>query len=90
MAEPVQSRGEEVCPRCRLAIKVDALRCPHCGERLSATSKFPLYVGIVGVLVLVFVAAIMLKTIRQADLNSADPAASQQSSQPDKIPPLNK
>jgi hypothetical protein len=91
---PVRSRAEDVCPRCKLAIKVDALRCPHCGEHLSATSKFPLYVGVIGLLALLFVAFMMVKTIRRSDLNADTPAAGDQEisqpAQPDKPLPLNK
>jgi hypothetical protein len=90
---PIRTRSEDVCPRCKLEIKVDARRCLHCGEHLSATSKFPLYVGIVGLLALLFVAFIMVKTIRQSDLNADTPSGDQQISQPaqpDKPLPLNK
>jgi hypothetical protein len=91
---PIRSRAEDVCPRCMLAIKVDARRCPHCAEHLSATSKFPLYVGIVGLLALIFVAFIMIKTIRQSDLNADTPPTDDQQNsqpaQPDKPLPLNK
>jgi hypothetical protein len=91
---PNWSRADDICPRCKQAIKVDARRCRHCGERLSATSKFPLYVGIVGLLALLFVAFIMIKTIRRSDLNAeAPPADDQQISQPapsEKPLPLNK
>jgi hypothetical protein len=91
---PVRSRAEDVWPRCELAIKVDALRCTHCGERLSATSKFPLYVGLVGLLALLFVAFMMVKTIRRSDLNADAPLPSDQQvsqpAQPDKPLPLNK
>ena len=91
---PIRVRSEDVCPRCKLAIKVDARRCTHCGEHLSATSKFPLYVGIVGLLALLFVAFIMIKTIRRSDLNADTPPADDQQisqpAQPDKPLPLNK
>jgi hypothetical protein len=75
-----------------LAIKRDALRCPHCGERLSATSRFPLYAGIVGLLVLVFVAVVMFTTIHRSELNSDEPADTQtaQPVKPDRPPPFNK
>ena len=91
---PIRSRSEDVCPRCKLSIKVDARRCTHCGERLSATSKFPLYVGVIGLLALLFVAYIMIKTIRRSDLNADAPASDgqqiSQPAQPDKPLPLNK
>ena len=91
---PNWTRAEEVCPRCKLAIKVDARRCTHCGEHLSATSKFPLYVGIIGLLALLFVAFIMIKTIRRYDMNADTPATDDQQisqpAQPDKPLPLNK
>jgi hypothetical protein len=74
---PNWTRAEDVCPRCKLAIKVDSRRCRHCGEHLSATSRFPLYVGIIGLLALLFVAFIMIKTIRQSDMN-ADPSTDDQ------------
>jgi hypothetical protein len=90
----IWTRGEEVCPRCKLAIRVDARRCTHCGEHLSATSRFPLYVGIVGLLALLFVAFIMVKTIRRSDLNAEAPTTGDQQisqpAQPDKPLPLNK
>jgi hypothetical protein len=91
---PNWTRAEEVCPRCKLAIKVDARRCTHCGEHLSATSRFPLYVGIIGLLALLFVAFIMIKTIRRSDQNadapSPDDQQTSQPAQPDKPLPLNK
>src|ERR1700691_4208521 len=91
---PNWTRAEDVCPRCKLAIKVDARCCTHCGERLSATSRFPLYVGIIGLLALLFVAFIMIKTIRRSDLNADTPLTdgqqTSQPAQPDKPLPLNK
>jgi hypothetical protein len=91
---PNWTRAENVCPRCKLAIKVDARRCTHCGEHLSATSRFPLYVGIIGLLALLFVAYIMVKTIRRSDMNADTPPADDQQisqpAQPDKPLPLNK
>jgi hypothetical protein len=88
---PNWTRAENVCPRCKLAIQVDARRCTHCGEHLSATSRFPLYVGIIGLLALLFVAFIMIKTIRRSDLDTdTPPTGNRQMSQPDKPLPLNK
>jgi hypothetical protein len=88
------SRAQDVCPRCRLAIKLDSKRCAHCGERLIATSKYPLYVGIIGLLALLFVAFIMVKSIRREDLNTDTPPGGgphvSQPAAPDKPPPLNK
>jgi len=90
MATVGQSRGEEICPRCRLGIKKDVRRCPHCGERLSATSKLPIYVGIIGLLALLFVAYLMIQTIEQSDQNADDDQTAQQPATPDKPPPSNK
>jgi hypothetical protein len=84
-------RAESVCPRCRVVIKRETRQCPHCGERIS-TSKAPIYMGIVGLLALLFVGFLMLQTIKDSDLNTPndDQTVEQQATPPDRTPPLNK
>jgi uncharacterized paraquat-inducible protein A len=95
MAPQATRSGGDICPRCRLAIMKNAARCPHCGERLTSHKRVPLYVGIVGVIALLFVAMVMLQSIIRADRERAptvtlDDAPSSDAGKPDKPPPLNK
>jgi hypothetical protein len=44
-----------------------AKRCPGCGERLLGMRHFPIFVGIAGIAMLIFVGMIMLLAIRKED-----------------------
>jgi hypothetical protein len=88
-------RAREVCPRCRLDIVLNARRCPHCGEHLVAANRFAIYIGIVGVLALMFMGLVMLQGIHREDQDAApafdsDDRPAADAGTPDKPPPLNK
>lgn len=63
----------EICPRCRASFQVGAQRCPECGERIASTRRVSLYLGIVGILALLFVILIMVIAIRQEENESKTP-----------------
>ena len=81
----------EVCHRCLQPIAPSARSCPNCGERLSSTNRVPIFLGILGLLALVFVAIVMVKVVRNSDIDSAPPDQTEQGAlqQPDRPPPLN-
>ena len=89
------SKGKrDICPRCLLKVALGAKSCPSCGMRLVATHRIPIYVGIVGVLMLIFVSLVMIMTIRREDAEARSSAdvddAPSTNSGPSKPPPLNK
>jgi hypothetical protein len=90
MDNATQARPGDICPRCRVAIKRNAQRCPHCGERIG--NNTPIYMmGVAGLLALIFVGWMMIQTIRVSDSNAnSTNAVSHTSAPPDKTPPLNK
>jgi len=95
MGNPIASRAGDICPRCHMAVASDSQDCPNCGERGNSTRRFPIYIGIVGLLALMFVAFVMVRAIRREDAAAArivnrQDAPSPGASQPDKPPPLNK
>jgi NMD protein affecting ribosome stability and mRNA decay len=90
-----KTNGTEACSRCHVEIPLNVKRCPHCGERRIPSNRIAIYVGVAGVLALLFATLIMLHGIRRADFEAAPaydsydkPAAN--SGGPDKPPPLNK
>jgi hypothetical protein len=81
----------ETCHRCLQPIAPSARRCPNCGELHTRTHRVPIFIGILGLLALVFVAIIMVKVIRNSDIDSAPPDQTEESApqQPEKLPPFN-
>ena len=80
----------EICHRCLQPIAPRARVCRNCGERHSPNS-LPIFIGVLGLLALVFVAILMVKVIRNSDLDTApaDPTEESAPQTPDKPPPLN-
>jgi hypothetical protein len=91
MEEAAARPSGEICHRCLQPIGPRARRCPNCGERLSPTNRVPIFLGILGLLALAFVAIIMVRVIRNSDIDSAPPGQADQSApqKPDRPPPLN-
>jgi hypothetical protein len=88
--EETAERAGEICHRCLQPIATNAQRCPNCGERHARTRRIPIFIGVLCLLALVFVFIIMMRTIRESDIESAPPEQTDQSApQPDKPPPLN-
>jgi hypothetical protein len=87
-----QTPTEGFCPRCKVAVTKDVRRCPQCGERISRTSKAPIYIGVVGLLALLFAGLLMIKTIKDSDKGAGGDGqtVSRPAAQPDKVPPLNR
>jgi hypothetical protein len=84
--------GGEVCHRCLQPIAPSAQRCTHCGERHSPRNRLPIFLGILGLLALVFVAFIMVQVIQNNDIDTAPPDQTDEQSAPqtpDRPPPLN-
>src|SRR5262245_37132266 len=73
MPEAVRTRVEDLCTRCHQPVPPFARRCPNCGNPRQATRMVILWIGVVGVLALVFVAVVMVVAARNADLESAPP-----------------
>jgi hypothetical protein len=93
MENATQARIGDICPRCKVTIKRNAPRCPHCGERLG--NNTPIYMmGVAGLLALIFAGWMMFQTIRDSEKNAnADgqqQTVNQPAAAPDKTPPLNK
>jgi hypothetical protein len=81
------------CPRCKQPVPPNASVCFHCGDRLVSTQRIPLYIGIVGVLALIFVAVIMMRVAQKNDFADKPAAGDTEHSAPaapDKQPPLNR
>jgi hypothetical protein len=91
MEKAAERPSGEICHRCLQPIAPSARRCPNCGERLSPANRVPIFLGILGLLALIFVAIVMVKVIRSPDIDSAPPGQAEQSApqQPDRPPPLN-
>jgi len=76
-------------------VRHDAIKCTHCGMPRTRTRRLTLALGIAGLVALIFVIILMVKVIRNADIEAAPPdnpdaEQSRAPSQPDKPPPLNK
>ncbi len=85
----------EICPRCRATFEFGGQRCPGCGERIVSTRRVSLYLGIVGILALIFIVLIMVTVIKQEDDASKAPvdlinAPLTPDPAPGKAPPSNK
>jgi hypothetical protein len=92
MEKAAAQASGEVCHRCLQPIAPSAQRCPNCGERHSPRNRLPIFIGILGLLALVFVAIIMVQVIRNNDADSAPPDQPDEQSSPqtpDRPPPLN-
>jgi len=75
-------------------VRHDAIKCTHCGMPRTRTRRFTITIGIVGLVSLIFVIILMVKVIRDADIEAA-PADNPDAEHvtpagPDKPPPLNK
>ena len=91
MEKAAERPSGEICHRCLQPIAPSARRCPNCGERLSPANRVPIFLGILGLLALVFVAIVMITVSRNSDIGSATPNQTEQGAQrqPDSPPPLN-
>jgi predicted nucleic acid-binding Zn ribbon protein len=92
MENAAERPSGEVCHRCLQPIAPNAQTCPNCGERHSPRNRLPIFIGILGLLALVFIAVIMFKTIQNSDADSAPPDQTDEQSAPqtpDRPPPLN-
>jgi predicted amidophosphoribosyltransferase len=69
----------EICHRCLQPIAPNAQRCRNCGERHSPANRIPIFLGVLGLLALAFLAMVMLKVIRNTDIDSAPPAQTEES-----------
>jgi hypothetical protein len=68
------AKSAGICHRCLQPVQKRAARCPHCGSRLHHAWYLPLIpLGILGLLALVFVAALILKSIRDEEIENAPP-----------------
>lgn len=97
MAAPAQTHPRSICPRCRVNVPLSSKRCPECGERLIQTHNVPIYVGIAGVVTLLFIILLSVVVIRHEDEAAqpaidpdAAPISAPVGSTPEKPPPLNK
>jgi len=92
MVNSPQPPAEGFCPRCKVAVTKDVRRCPECGERISRNSNAPLYIGVVGLLALLFAGLLMVKTIKDSDrgADAGSQTVSRPAAHPDKVPPLNR
>ena len=79
MEEAAERRSGEICHRCLQPIAPNAQRCRNCGERHSPANRIPIFLGVLGLLALAFVAMVMLKVLRNADIDSAPPAQTEES-----------
>ena len=66
-------KSDDICHRCLQPVPARAATCPNCGTRLQRVWYIPILLGIGGLLALVFVAALMIKVIRDNDIESAPP-----------------
>ncbi|HTS60482.1 MAG TPA: hypothetical protein VMH28_00585 [Candidatus Acidoferrales bacterium] len=74
-----QPRGER-CPRCLQPVHFQAARCPNCGEPLSGGQRrLSLWIGVGGLMVLIFVVGLMWLVVRNDDLVKAPPPPDEQS-----------
>ncbi|HTP30691.1 MAG TPA: hypothetical protein VMJ75_00865 [Candidatus Acidoferrales bacterium] len=73
-----QARGER-CPRCLQPVEFHAKRCPNCGEPLSTHRGLSLWIGVGGLLALIFVVGLMWLVVRNDDLAKAPPLFDEQS-----------
>jgi hypothetical protein len=91
MEKVAERQSGEICHRCLQPIAPNAQRCRNCGERHSPANRLPIILGVFGLLLLVFVAIVMLKVIRNSDIDSAPPAQTGESAPqtPGGQPPLN-
>ena len=91
MEKAAERPSGEICHRCLQPIALSARRCPTCGERLSPANRIPIFLGILGLLALAFVAIVMFSVIRSTDTGSAPPDQTEQGAQqpPNSPPPLN-
>ena len=91
MEKAAERPSGEICHRCLQPIALSARRCPNCGERLSPANRIPIFLGILGLLALVFVAIVIITVSRNSDIGSATPNQTEQGAQrqPDSPPPLN-
>jgi hypothetical protein len=91
MENAAERPAGEVCHRCLQPIAPSAQRCPNCGERHFPTNRLPIFLGVLGLLVLVLAAIAMFKLMRNSGVNPAPTDQTEQSApqQPDKPPPFN-
>lgn len=90
MDETAERPKGEICHRCMQPVTPQARRCPHCGNPLQSMHRLPIYMGIGGLLVLVFVLWIMFKVVRNADIEASQPETEQSAPKQEKPPPLNR
>ena len=66
-------KSDEICHRCLRPVLVRTARCPNCGVRLHRVWHVAVPLEILGLLALVFVAALIIKAIRDQDIENAPP-----------------
>jgi hypothetical protein len=59
-----------LCSRCSRTIPAKAAKCPYCGLKQSQGRHFPLFLGVCGLMALVFVIGLMIYSIRQSDIQA--------------------
>jgi ribosomal protein L40E len=89
MDEVAERPKGEICHRCMQPVPSGAQRCPHCGSPLQSLRRVSIYIGIGGMLALVFVIWVMITVVRNADIETSPPKTEQSAPQPEKPPPLN-
>ncbi|MGA3015830.1 MAG: hypothetical protein ABSF62_01835 [Bryobacteraceae bacterium] len=87
-SKKLAAKSADICHRCLQPVQRRAARCPHCGSRLPHAWYMTLIpLGILGLLALVFVAALVIKSIRNEDIENAPPQAQTQEEPPLGAPP---
>ena len=82
------------CPRCHVGLRPGARRCQACGEVFKGGRRVTLYVGIVGIVLMLMVVVVgLLLTPNSVDEPQGDDDQQDQPAQPSplpKEPPLNR
>jgi len=92
----VASKSGEICGRCLQPVAHADAKCRNCGMPRMRTRRLTIWIAVTGLLALLFVIVIMVKSVWDADIESAPPdgggdnAAPSSSRGPDNPPPLNK
>jgi hypothetical protein len=91
---------DDLCERCMQPVPRSHARCPHCGIPRLRARRYTIWLGIAGLVALVFVVLMMVKAIHDADIAAVLPQAQaadtlqsggpETSSQPDKPSPSNR
>ena len=71
----------EICARCRQVVTPEAGRCPRCGTPILRDRVIALWVGVAGLVVLLIVVFLAVKTLPKSDSGTEGSGASQTSAQ---------